>query len=482
MRNKGFICSIVLASFLFCSASKPLHKDQIAYLQNGIERIVQTADPSAHVGIEIISLKDHFRLYQKNAEQRFIPASVQKFFTAAAALSILGVDFRFETKLLTDGSVRKNALEGNLYLKGSGDPELTIKDLEEFVFQLQLLQIHEIKGDLIIDISDFDQIAQGPGWMWDQERDEQNSPLDALTVNHSCINLWVEPANALEEAPTVYVEPKTNYVLIQNLAVTTEGPGDLSVSRSSMTKDNLIQIQGEVSLKSPPVHYTIAIDTPHLYAAQVFSELLKNAGIALKGNLLVQKTPLEAKILTSHFSSPLRITLQKMMKTPDNLYANCLFKKMGQFRYGAPGNWQKGGQAVRTFLEKEVGLDLSDLVLLDGDGQSRYNLCTPHQVVDFLMWTYEQFPFAAELMASLPIGGVDGELEKRLTDPMLKTKVRAKPGAMPGISSLAGYLKGQNGETFAFCIMINGFVKKSQKAKNDLEDQICAFLAKFAKE
>lgn len=485
-RRLVHFCFLVLIPFVFFAkieaGTKQLRKDQIAYLQNGIERIIQATDPNVHVGIEIVSLKDGLRLYQKNAQNCFVPASLQKIFTAAAALDVLGVDFCFETKVLTDGPVRKNTLEGNLYLKGGGDPELSIKDLEELVLQLKAMQIREIKGNLIVDHSDFDDIAQGPGWMWDEGSDYWNSPLDALTVNHSCVNVWIEPADEVFKQPIVRIEPKTDYITILNLASMTEKPGTLSVNRHWESKENLIRIQGEMVLGSQPKQVKIAVEAPHLYTGHVFYELLKKNKISLKGGLVVQETPISAKELAVHRSSPLRMTLQNMLKNSDNLYANCLFKKMGQVRNGAPGTWQNAGSCVRTFLEKQVGLNIDEMVLLDGDGQSRYNLCTPRQIVDFLVFIHQRFAFSSEFMASLPISGIDGTLENRLCEECVKCKVRAKTGSMTGISSLAGYATSAGGEMFAFCIMINGFVKSSQNYKTQLEDQICNFLVKFAKD
>src|SRR6267154_6534957 len=137
---------LLLCSPLTSKEIKRTAKEQLNALQNGIERIILDADPDVHIGIEVVSLKNGQRLYQKSPHHLFVPASCLKMITGAAALHQLGVDFRFETKLLTDGKVEEKTLKGNLYLQGSGDPEFAVRDLEELVFQLKLQNILQIEG------------------------------------------------------------------------------------------------------------------------------------------------------------------------------------------------------------------------------------------------------------------------------------------------------------------------------------------------
>ena len=102
-----------------------------------------------------------------------------KLITGAAALHRLGVDYRFATTLWTDGAVENKTLKGNLYLQGSGDPDLVVRDLEELIFQLKLRNITAIEGDLYADNTLFDGISQGPGWMWD-DKGYDCVPVEAL--------------------------------------------------------------------------------------------------------------------------------------------------------------------------------------------------------------------------------------------------------------------------------------------------------------
>src|SRR5579863_765276 len=116
--------TLFLACVLLCSYQhKPTEGRS---LLNEIEKVLQAVDPDVHAGIEVVSLKTKGTLFQKNANHLFVPASSLKIVTGAAALHTLGVDYRFATRLLTDGKKRKHEIKGNLYIKGSGDPELSL--------------------------------------------------------------------------------------------------------------------------------------------------------------------------------------------------------------------------------------------------------------------------------------------------------------------------------------------------------------------
>lgn len=477
----GFVF-VVLCSSLVSKELKPSGKQQLLSLQNGIERIIQEADPDINIGIEIISLKNGQKLYQKNPHHLFVPASCLKMITAAAALHQLGVDFHFQTKLFTDGQIRNKILKGNLYLQGSGDPEFAVRDLEELVFQLKLQDITKIEGNLCVDNTLFDPINQGPGWMWDDIGYSWTAPMDALILNHSCLDVWIKPAEKIGERPFVYQYPKSDFVIVENHAETSNEGNDLTLQRRRTGKENIIDVIGKISSSEGTKHYAVPVEEPHLYTAYVFRKILGRAGLSIEGKIETKATPQNSILLASHASRPLCQIVEQMMKASNNLASDCLFKKLGENRFGAPGTWQKGSQAVREFLAQSVGLNTEKMVIMDGCGLSRYNLISAHQFVEFLRWMHHQFPCCSEFMASLPISGIDGTLIKRLNHPEAKGKVRAKTGSMTGISSLTGYLTTKDGELIAFSILQNGFAGKANEYKSKIEDEICAFLSNFSRE
>jgi serine-type D-Ala-D-Ala carboxypeptidase/endopeptidase (penicillin-binding protein 4) len=471
----------LLLSLILCSYAKS-SRDLIVDLQSKIERLLLGYEESAHIGVEVISLKNGQILYRKASDKLFVPASTLKIFTAAAALDLLGVDYRFDTEVYVESLPKEGTIHGNLYLRGSGDPSLSIEDLRQLASQLVLKGVKKIEGNFIVDNSEFDAVPLGPGWMWDEGAEYWNSPMDALTVNHSCIDVWVEPGKIIGSPAKITLIPALDYITTRNRAKTVEGKSTLKVKRSWLTKENLIEVEGNISLQSAPVRYRISIEDPAHYAGTIFQDLLKNEGILLTGGLEKAKTPSWAQSIAIHHSLPLRYLVSVMMKDSDNLYANCFFKKIGAKSLGLPGNWLKGSQAMRNFLQRKAGLDISDLVILDGSGESRYNLISPHQEVQFLIWAQKQFSFFPEWLSSFAIAGVDGTLRDRMTAPELLGKVRAKPGTMTGVTGLVGVVEAKDGEILAFSILSNGFVKSGELLRSQLEDQLVAILANFSKE
>jgi D-alanyl-D-alanine carboxypeptidase/D-alanyl-D-alanine-endopeptidase (penicillin-binding protein 4) len=507
-------------------------KEQPTPLHDAIEKLICETAPDVHLGIEVVSLETGERLYQKNAQHHFVPASCLKMFTGAAALYQLGVDYCFETRMFTDGNVDNGILHGNLYLRGSGDPELGFQDLEELCLCLKALEIKTIEGNLYVDNTLFDGISQGPGWMWDEGAHKWNSPMDALTINHSCIDVCVRPSEQAGQNALAQLHPQIDDIVLKNTAVTTDGEGHLKVARPWIRRENVIEVTGQIPLQATPVYFMIPLEHPHLYTGHVFRATLFKAGIALQGNLEERAVPEGALLLGAHASRPLRLIVEEMMKSSDNLYADCLFKKLGESRFGAPGTWHNGALAVREFLATVVGLDVEKMVIVDGSGLSRYNLISAHQFVTFLSWMHAQpgytagrsfFAFSSAheprdrtggggdciefntipspassiagaftreenakndrpavyrsaFVAALPESGVDGTLFERMGTLELKGKVRAKTGSMTGISSLSGYLTIKEGETLGFAILQNGFIGKADEYKTRIEDGICRLL------
>ncbi|MBI2810821.1 MAG: D-alanyl-D-alanine carboxypeptidase/D-alanyl-D-alanine-endopeptidase [Candidatus Melainabacteria bacterium] len=447
-----------------------------ADIRSDIDKIIQKFDPNVHVGIEVVSLKTHEVVYEKENNHLFVPASCLKLITGAAALDLLGPDFRFETQVFTDGKIVDKVLKGNIYIKGSGDPDLSITDLENLVLQLKKRGIQSIEGNLYVDNTVFDPIANAPGWMWDDGGDFWNAPVDGLCLNHNCVEVCIGPAERSGAPALVSLFPKTDFVRVENRSQTAEEVERISATRRWMQKENVIDVTGQIAPAKEKARFALSIESPPLYVAAVFRDLLSFTGIAMNGKPLMKAVPQEATVLATHSSRALSEIVAVLMKFSDNLYADCLFKKMGEQKFGAPGTWQKGAQAVREFLSGAVGLDAEKLVVKDGSGLTRYNLVSPHHFVKLLTWAQEKFPHKDAFVCSLPVNGEKGSLQARMLSPELKGKIMAKTGGMTGITSLSGYLTTKKGQKLAFSMLLNGFVGNGEEYSTQIEDAICAYL------
>ena len=451
-------------------------------LTHAINQIVHPVHKKAAVGIKIVSLKNDAVLYQKNPDQLFIPASNTKLITGAAALGILGPEFKFETQLATDA--QNNALKiHNLYLKGGGDPTLETSHLEEMVKKLRARGIREIRGNIIIDASCFTESSRAPGWNKNDGPIFDMAPTNGLMLNHCCVTVRIKPARIPGHKPQVHLDPAVDYITIVNNARTTLSAKkrSLHVSRARSSEKRVI-VTGTIATKSKPKAYFIVLDNPHIYAAQVLKNLLKKEGIAVRGSILMGTTPQNVHVLVRHHSEPLSQLVRYMNKSSDNLYADALFKKMGEVTFEAPGSWARGKKAVEAFLSDEVGIstvsESGKLEIFDGSGLSHHNRVSPNHFEQLLSWMYKKSEHKNIFIDSLPISGVDGTLHHRMRHKHVVAKVKAKTGSLPGISSLAGYITPKQGGPLLFVIIANREKKKSAfEFRRKLEDHLCSLLA-----
>ena len=485
----NMIFKTIVASGLFCAplvlfpSTEPGQASSSYYrehLQSNLDKLIQRHAGLSHIGIEVASVTSHNTIYEKNGRKLFIPASCLKIFTSAACLTILGPHYKFSTTLWTDGVIKQKKLMGNLYLKGTGDPSLEIKDLAAIVAQLKALGIEQITGSVFVDHSAFDDISKGPGWMWDDEPEYWNAPISALTVNHGCIDLWVHPAEQMNQPATLVIYPNTSFVQCKNLSQTSAGTQSNLTIGSSVTKEGKwIDVGGYISQKSQPIMYAVAVDNPQLYAGSVFLESLKQYSISCKKGVEEKTVPAEARLLAEHQSQPLHVLIRKMMKESDNLYAECFFKTLGKVCSRGKGTWSAGSDGTKGFLLSK-GFNPSQMVVVDGSGLSRYNLITPQQLVDVLVLAWNEDSLRGPFLDALPIAGVDGTLKKSMDHPELLSRVRAKTGSMKGVRTLCGYLTTLEGEELAFSIMMNGVIEKLGAI--ELENEICRLLMHYKKE
>lgn len=462
----------------------PLTHSQKEALRERIDGLVEATDPDVTFGMKALSLKTGEVFYEKNATHRFTPASNMKLLTAAAALDILGPYFRFRTALYADSAFARGTPPGNIYLKGAGDPALTDRDLAKMVSDLELLEIHAVEGDIIVDATEFDADLLGPGWMWDQGPEWYAAPVSAMTLNDNCVAVWIAPGKGVGDPPRVRIDPPTGYVSVNVEATTVDEQGaespPLKITRRWKTGENIIDITGTVWTGTAPESRLIAVENPPLYAGTVLKELLLAAGIRFHGTVRMDTVPSDTVLLTAHGSPPLSETVKDLLKYSDNLTAELLVKKMGSTAAGSPGSWPSGLRTVKTFLHDEAGLDTATFVMADGSGFSRYNLLSPDHLVQLLEWVHGNFKIFPEFLASLPIGGGDGSLAARMTAEEVRDRARAKTGTLQGISSLSGYLVTRDNETVAFSIMMNGYIGDSSPYRG-LQDDIVSVLTSFSR-
>jgi D-alanyl-D-alanine carboxypeptidase/D-alanyl-D-alanine-endopeptidase (penicillin-binding protein 4) len=483
-RAKLFSHSIAAAFLLILSSCSPLYRSQskeaaLADLRKSIENIL--ADSifiPARAGIKIVSLSDARTLYERNSKALFHPASNLKLLTAATALQALGNDYKFRTTIYSDSLVEDGNLPGNLYIKGFGNPDLTTADLKWMVGRLKDIGLRRIQGDIVGDVSFFDDTFWGKGWMWDDEPSSSEPFITPLSINENSVKVFVSPRERPGDSVRVRFEPETKYVSLANDGMT--GPdtstNTIEVTRRFKERLNTVVVKGTLPRNSRELEFELSVWDPTLYALTIFREELGQEGIAVQGGLKLGSVQARATQLVEH-EWPIDSVVIKMDKVSDNLSAENILKVIAAEKRGPPGTSVQGICVVNEFVSS-LGIDTTSYLMVDGSGVSHYNLINAETIVELLTRMYTQRGLFGLFEASLPVAGVDGTLEDRMKGTTAEGNVRAKTGTLSGVSSLSGYVHTRDGDIIVFSILMDNFIGSPRPYRN-AQDKIVEFLADF---
>lgn len=436
----------------------------------------------AIAGISVRSASTGDILYSYNGETSLTPASSFKLFTAIASLTTLGPDYRFRTEIRTNGNVKKNGvLKGNLYIKGGGDPSLTVKDIESITKKLKEKGIRKIVGDLVADDTHYDKVRYSMDIPWSDETAYYGAQISALTVSPDedydagTIIVQVKPSQKGRK-PEVTLYPITDYVLVHNKAKTTEAGSKEKINITRGHGNNEVLIEGSIPEEGTLVKERISVWDPTRYTLALFKKELANQGIDVKGNFITDKTPLNSKKLLLQESEPLSEILFPFLKLSNNTIAETLVKEMGQLTKNQ-GTWEAGLETEKNALA-QIGIEIDNTVFRDGSGISHVNTTQPNTLTLLLYRSQnkEWFPLMSK---SLPVAGdkdklIGGTLRKRMINSPLQQKVQAKTGTLTNVSSLTGYLQTNNGEKVIFSIILNHL--QDEEEGKVIEEKILSIL------
>lgn len=446
-----------------------------ASMQIEVEKLINRVNPQVNLGAVVVDLSSGDTLFKRNAERLYIPASNMKLFSEAAALMVLGPDYRFKNQLSTDASqLQQGTLKGNLYVHLSGDPSFSRDDLHTLLASLKQWNIHAIEGNVIIDSSLAGVTSYPPGWLTSDLAYSYGAPIAPLMLDANRLTVTVNPSSQVGTSALVEVDDGGGAISLTNQATTKGSEKGCGVG-FSLDQDNHLIVRGCVGAGQWAVQQRMAIKNPLKYAQGMIKAQLAQENVQFVGQVQLGRAPTGSLLLATQHSRPLSQLMADTLKPSDNLYADSLYLHAAAKIHGAPLNWRDAQPVVKKFLEEQTGIDLKNAVFTDGSGLSRYNLVTPEQTISLLKFLYQRFPMSYEYIAALPISGRDGTLQKRFKIPTQQGFVRAKTGTMTGMNSLSGYLYASNGHTIAFAMYINRLPGKSAGPGRPVLDALCTY-------
>lgn len=391
-----------------------------------------------------------------NADIPRNPASTMKLLTTLVALEQLGPSYTWKTEAFAAAPVRNGVLDGDLYIKGYGDPYLVVEHFWRFLRALRQGGLTEIRGDIVIDQSFFERVPGRPTDFDRRPYRAYNVQPRALLVNFQTVNIRFQPEPGRERLRIV-ADPKPAHLTIDNRVRLARGPCGGGARGLGMQVAQRAEIQklvfsGSYSRNCGPDELYRVVAESESYIHGVFKTLWTEMGGSFDGGVRDGAVPPDALVLHGAISPPLSEIIRVINKFSNNVMTRQLLLTLGAEKYGPPGTTDNGIRAIHDWLG-ERGLDFPELVIENGSGLSREERLSARHLGELLLKAWES-PYMPEFLASLPILSMDGTLRLRYGGG-LAGRAHIKTGSLNNVRAQAGIVLDAQGRRVAVVIMHN---------------------------
>jgi D-alanyl-D-alanine carboxypeptidase/D-alanyl-D-alanine-endopeptidase (penicillin-binding protein 4) len=436
-------------------------------------------------GAMVVSLTRGDTLYSLGAGNLMLPASTMKLFTAALAFDTFGPEHQFTTTVLRDGSMSPDGtLNGNLVLRGGGDPGLSTRyyrapaegPMASLARMVAASGIKRVSGDLVADASAFESKRVPDGWLSRYLESGYAARVSALSMNENLATVVIVPSPN-GGTPSVSLDPPSSTVPVLNNARTVAGSRGAKLSIRRLA-DGRIDVRGTIGSKAGTRSYLVVIDDPAPWVAGTLRSALASQGVTVSGQVRIGTAGPGAATIASLSSPPLTRLASAMNRESINHFAELLFRDVA---YTANperlGSAEYGNTVLRKFMAEKVGASANDITASDGSGLSTLDRVTARSLVQLLSYSHRA-SWTADFHASLPVAGESELLRHRMRYTPAQGNLHAKTGTTNDVIGLAGYVTARNGEVLAFAFLYNGRDRWNAKEAIDVSG---ATMAGFAR-
>lgn len=475
-------------------------------LANRIQSIVDRPEfRHAFFGIEVYSLDSGKPVYEMNSDKLFVPGSTTKLLTMGTALSLLGPDFRFHTRVYRTGPIGADGtLDGDVVLVASGDPNLSARVrpdgtlafenedhaydgspdtkavpgdpllvIREIARQIAAHGVKHVRGRVLVDATLFEGGDRELG---------TGTVISPVVVNDNLVDLMIGGASSAGAQAVLTSSPATSYVRFVN-AVTTGAPDSqphvrFSSDVTGADGTHTVTVSGSTPAGKPAILYSYAVPDPPLFAEFVLTEALHDAGVLVdsaagrrSGQQGQQNVAPDFKAIAAsytpdhmvaeHVSPQFKEEVKVTLKVSQNLHASMTPRMLRAVL--APRDTGKTGFDLEHDFLTKAGLDLTGAQQADGAGGDAH--FTPRLMVGYLAYMNHQ-KNSADFYNALPILGRDGTLWNVQTSSPAAGHVHAKTGTFQVYDplnrallvtgkGLAGYVTTADGRHLAVAIYVN---------------------------
>lgn len=425
--------------------------------------------------------------------RQMTPASVMKMITTATALEVLGESYRFPTVVAYDGEIRDGVLQGNLYIKGSGDPSLGSSHFasdrsawtpEQNTFIPQWIEavrkagIRKIEGGIIADESVFDVEGTSLKWVQEDLGSYYGAGSYGISVFDNLYKLTVKPG-AVGHRPSIgKSSPDVSFIRFHNYLTSANVRTDSTFIVGAPLADERY-LYGVVPAGRESVTLKGDIPDPSLFLAGYLKKALQQKGVKVEGEAACYRllkesgrwSPGERVVLTTTYSPTLKEIVEVTNHVSHNLFADALLKTIGLGYKPAKGEvislFDRGIKMLRWHWAAK-GLDLSSLWMYDGSGLAVTDKVSAAFMGDFLYYMATASPASEAFASSLPLSGVEGSVRNFLKGTGLQGKARLKSGSMSRVKGYAGYIQ-KGSKRYAVALFVNNYACEGRVMTKKIE-------------
>jgi D-alanyl-D-alanine carboxypeptidase/D-alanyl-D-alanine-endopeptidase (penicillin-binding protein 4) len=435
---------IIYSSVLFAQNSEQQFNGAFKSLIN---------DPSfkhATISLYVINTTNGKTVTDVNSEVGVAPASCQKVITASTAFALLGHDYRYKTTIGYTGNIVNGVLNGNLILKGSGDPTLgswrydetkeenVIADFKDAILREG---IHAITGHVFADESRWNSEETPDGWIWQDIGNYYGAGARPLNWRENQYDLYLKSGNKTGD-PVAIVGTKPSFVyglhLKSKVTSAAKGSGDNNYIYLPLG-DEYSYVRGTTPVDEN--HFTIsgAMPKPGTELALTLEAALKNEPAEKIAATYPKEFNLhDAKVFYTYTSPLLDSIIFHFLRRSINLYGEALIKTLA-YNFTNVGATDSGVNVIHRFW-KDKGIEPYAINIIDGSGLSPSNRVTTKALVTVMEYARKQKWFPSFYEALPTISGI-----------------KMKSGSINGVISYTGYIKGKNNDQYTFSFVINNY-------------------------
>lgn len=422
-----------------------------ALYQNGI--------PESAASIYIHEVNTTRPVISFNSDKPMNPASVMKLVTTFAGLELLGPAFTWKTEIYANGILKEGRLQGDLIIKGYGDPRLNLENFWLLTRRLYQTGLREITGDLILDNSYFDVLIGNPAAFDNKPYRAYNTSPEALLVNYRTTELRIIPQPE-NKTTRIVITPLTEFIeLNNNLRLTQDKCGEwrnalgTSIHVDANNNHASVNLNGNYSTACGEKSLLLSLHNSQTYTLGLFKQLWKEQGGIFNGKVRTGIVPDKGLLLETYRSPPLTEIIRDINKFSNNIAARQLYLTLGTAANSEPATLTKSNNAVRQWL-KSKKLDSPEFIIENGSGLSRNERISSLHLGKLLLKVF-QSSVMPEFISSLPILAVDGTMKKRLNDTIVSGRAHIKSGLLNGVKTMAGYMLDKSGRRMAIVFFVN---------------------------